>query len=368
MESNVMKNIDRKCLKAFVVLIGFVVGQQAYAQDSCQIQLRIEDAPGGAFTEAQDSYNLDGDQVGVVVPKEGAFEVEGYFTEVPWGVNNNLLFVRDRDCRVEGLSVEITVGETAYPVQFDGQFGGMTCGGTTFEWPTGAEPWAGCFTNGQAALPTDWSAGATFKISRADTPPPAPEECEEGVHLEEAFGGATYDATDCANPVYTFPAGANDAGPIFPWAGFADLIAADGAYPYSFPYGGEITFTASSATAEAQRVRFKFEREGFPGDTTGFYTDWVDVPAELVGGRSALSVSFDGSEGEYNNFLMYIEKTDPADTNAITMTGLAVVPAAAPPPPPAPPAAPATPVPALPLWGLLGLVGLVGLFGFRRRR
>lgn len=368
MESLIMKNIDRKYLRALVVLIGFIVGKQAYAQDSCQIQLRIEDECCGGATVGQDSYNLAGEQVGVVVPKEGAFEVEGYFTEVLWEVKNNLLFVRDRDCLVEGLAVEITVGETAYPVQFDGQFGStgdgaMTCGGTTFEWATGAETWAGCYTNGQAALPKDWSAGATFKISRSEAPPPAPEECEEGIHLEEVFGGAVYDASDCANPTYTFPAGANDGGPVYPWAGFADKIAAEGAYPYSFPYGGDITFTAS-ADAAGQRMRFKFEREGFPGDVTGFYTDWVEVPTE-VGSRAALSVSFDASEGEYNNFLMYLETSGGA---SVAMTGLTVTPAAAPPPPPpAPPAAPATPVPALPFWALLGLAGLVGLFGFRRR-
>lgn len=277
-----------------------------------------------------------------------------------------ILYIAERDCPVEMTEITITDDVGPKDPNFDGIFAGMTyAGGNTWEFPTGAEGYAGAANTDESVKPFKITGGATIAITGRVAPAeaPTPEECEEGIHLEEVFGGAVYDASDCANPTYTFPAGANDGGPVFPWAGFADKIAAEGAYPYSFPYGGDITFTAS-ADAAGQRMRFKFEREGFPGDTTGFYTDWVEVPTE-VGSRAALSVSFDASEGEYNNFLMYLETSGGA---SVAMTGLTVTPAAAPPPPPpAPPAAPATPVPALPFWALLGLAGLVGLFGFRRR-
>lgn len=277
-----------------------------------------------------------------------------------------ILYIAERDCPVEMTEITITDDVGPKDPNFDGIFAGMTyAGGNTWEFPTGAEGYAGAANTDESVKPFKITGGATIAITGRVAPAeaPTPEECEEGIHLEEVFGGAVYDASDCANPTYTFPAGANDGGPVFPWAGFADKIAAEGAYPYSFPYGGDITFTAS-ADAAGQRMRFKFEREGFPGDTTGFYTDWVEVPTE-VGSRAALSVSFGASEGEYNNFLMYLETSGGA---SVAMTGLTVTPAAAPPPPPpAPPAAPATPVPALPFWALLGLAGLVGLFGFRRR-
>lgn len=277
-----------------------------------------------------------------------------------------ILYIVERDCPVEMTEITITDDVGPKDPNFDGIFAGMSySGGNTWEFPTGAEAYAGAANTDESVQPFKITGGATIAITGRVAPAeaPTPEECEEGIHLEEVFGGAVYDASDCANPTYTFPAGANDGGPVFPWAGFADKIAAEGAYPYSFPYGGDITFTAS-ADAAGQRMRFKFEREGYPGDTTGFYTDWVEVPTE-VGSRAALSVSFDGSEGEYNNFLMYLETSGGA---SVAMTGLTVTPAAAPPPPPpAPPAAPATPVPALPFWALLGLAGLVGLFGFRRR-
>ena len=277
-----------------------------------------------------------------------------------------ILYIAERDCPVEMTEITITDDVGPKDPNFDGIFAGMTyAGGNTWEFPTGAEGYAGAANTDESVKPFKITGGATIAITGRVAPAeaPTPEECEEGIHLEEVFGGAVYDASDCANPTYTFPAGANDGGPVFPWAGFADKIAAESAYPYSFPYGGDITFTAS-ADAAGQRMRFKFEREGYPGDTTGFYTDWVEVPTE-VGSRAALSVSFDASEGEYNNFLMYLETSGGA---SVAMTGLTVTPAAAPPPPPpAPPAAPATPVPALPFWALLGLAGLVGLFGFRRR-
>lgn len=277
-----------------------------------------------------------------------------------------ILYIVERDCPVEMTEITITDDVGPKDPNFDGIFAGMTyANGNTWEFPTGAEGYAGAANTDESVKPFKITGGATIAITGRVAPAeaPTPEECEEGIHLEEMFGGAVYDASDCANPTYTFPAGANDSGPVFPWAGFADKIAAEGAYPYSFPYGGDITFTAT-ADAAGQRMRFKFEREGYPGDTTGFYTDWVEVPTE-VGSRAALSVSFDASEGEYNNFLMYLETSGGA---SVAMTGLTVTPAAAPPPPPpAPPAAPATPVPALPFWALLGLAGLVGLFGFRRR-
>ena len=181
---------------------------------------------------------------------------------------------------------------------------------------------------------------------------PTPEECEEGIHLEEAFGGAVYDATDCANPTYTFPGTAEG------YAGFADKIATEGAYPYSFPYGGSVSFTCSGDSA----IKWVFEKDAYPDTEPSIRSEEFSCAGE--GSRVAHTWEFGATgENEFNNFLMYVVERD----TPVSVTGVAVAAAAPPPPPPPAPAAPATPVPALPFWALLGLAGLVGLFGLRRR-
>jgi len=266
-----------------------------------------------------------------------------------------ILYIAERDCPVEMTEITITDDVGAKDPNFDGIFAGMTyAGGNTWEFPTGAEGYAGAANTDESVKPFKITGGATISITGRVAPAeaPTPEECEVGIHFEEVFGGAVYNATDCANPYYELPGTAED------WGGFADKIATEGAYPYTFPYGGSLEFTCSGAND----IYFKFEKDAYPDTEPSATSPTFSCGGE--GGRAAQTWDIPASDNEYRNLLMYVTKGAPA----VLVNGVTVTPAAAPPPPPASPAAPATPVPALPLWGLLGLVGLVGLFGFRRRR
>ena len=66
----------------------------------------------------------------------------------------------------------------------------------------------------------------------------------------EGFGGATI-----ADGVYTFPSGSES------WAGFANKNA--DLYPFSFPYGGQITFNAATQGTDVA-MNFNFEKNPNP--------------------------------------------------------------------------------------------------------
>lgn len=328
------------------ILLSTALSPAALAQDSCGVQIRIEDLPDGAATVHEMAPII-------AVPKTGAFSLTSDIPAVTWAVGNTLLYVRDRDCAIPDMNVKFTIGGTDYDANFDGAFGGMVCGGP-FEWKTGNESWAGCFPSAGNPVGgvTDYSGGATVTISREDTPDPVPEECEVGVHYEETFGGAIYNATDCANPYYEMPTTAQS------WAGFADKITPEGLLPYSFPYGGELTFTC----AGPQKVRFRFEPE--PGVQEPFVESHASGEGYTCDGTPQTWEIPAGTQ-TWGNPLMYVTPGAAMLVRDITITANEEP---EPEPEPEEPAAdPATPVPALPFWALLGLVGLVGLFGFRRR-
>lgn len=330
----------RKVGSAFAaVFVAVALSPAALAQDTCTVQFQIEDAGGGNATVNAQSTEIE-------VPKTGAFSETGTIAGVNWGVNNTLLYVRDRDCEIPDMEVQWTVGGTDYDVNFDGQFGGMICGGP-FNWATGNEPWAGCFPNGNNPIGgvTDYTGGATITLSRTDAPPPTPQPCEVGVHYEEAFGGAVYDATDCANPSYEHPAGQQ------PWAGFADKITTEGLLPYSFPYGAKLTFTCAGDAA--QRVRFRFEPA--PGTQTPFVESHASGDGYSCDGTPQTWNVPAGTQ-TWGNPLMYVKEGEPAVlVKDITITANAA------------PSGTTAPIPALPLGGLLGLVALVGWLGARRK-
>jgi len=337
------------------VLLSAALSPAALAQDTCTVQLQIEDAGGGNATVNAQSTEIE-------VPKTGAFSETGTIASVTWGVNNTLLYVRDRDCAIPDMNVKVAVGGTDYDVNFDGTFGStgagnMICGGP-FEWQTGAEGWAGCFPSAGNPLGgvTDYSGGATVTISRTDAGPAVPEACEVGVHYEEAFGGAVYNATDCANPYYEHPAGKEV------WAGFADKITPEGLLPYSFPYGAKLTFTCAGDAA--QRVRFRFEPEA------GVQSPFVESHASGEGYTcDGTPQTWDVPAGTqtWGNPLMYVKQSAPAVlVKDITITANTEAPDTGDDDNDTTPT-PSVPVPAMPLGGLLGLIALVGWLGLRRR-
>ena len=332
------------------MLLSTALSPAALAQDSCGVQIRIEDLPDGAFTEYEEAPIIN-------VPKTGAFSLTSDIPAVTWAVGNTLLYVRDRDCAIPDMDVKLTIGGTDYDANFDGAFGGMVCGGP-FEWKTGAEDWAGCFPSAGNPLGgvTDYSGGATVTISRTDAGPSLPEECEVGVHYEEAFGQAVYNAADCANPYYEHPATAEV------WAGFADNITPEGLLPYSFPYGAKLTFTCAGDAA--QRVRFRFEPE--PGTQEPYLESHASGEGYTCDGTPQ---TWDVPAGTqtWGNPLMYVKQGAPAVlVKDITITANTEAPDTGDGDNDTTPT-PSVPVPAMPLGGLLGLIALVGWLGLRRR-
>jgi hypothetical protein len=112
------------------------------------------------------------------------------------------------------------------------------------------------------------------------------------VQFTGSFGGAVADGNN-----YTFPTGAEG------WAGFANENA--DLYPFSFPNGGSITFTAS-ATVDTN-INFRFERLPFPDVDPAFSTSNVTISGE----EKSYTVEFDATgENTYASLLMYIVERD----------------------------------------------------------
>ena len=108
------------------------------------------------------------------------------------------------------------------------------------------------------------------------------------------FNGTTYDA---ATSTFNFPRSAES------YAGFANNNTT--LYPFNFPYGGKITFTASVPNGDVG-VYFKFEKDVYPDVEPRIHTDTVTV----TGSTSATyTIEFSGSpvsSDTYKSFLMYL--------------------------------------------------------------
>ena len=215
--------------------------------------------------------------------------------------------------------------------------------------------------------------------------------CEDTstIRFDEAFG--TGAETTCLTDTYELADGAQS------FAGFADGRASDGAnrdnslYPFSFPFGGEISFDCTSVPAgdeAAQRVRFKFEKDGYPDTDPSFFTEWVECPVEGLSQIGGLSRGDQGAGTaddhamhtvvfprkaenagtRYNNLLMYLETPGAAPVQVTNVSITAYT----------------TyeesqryrdrrtnsaeePIPVMPLGGLFGLIGLMAWLGLRRR-
>lgn len=117
------------------------------------------------------------------------------------------------------------------------------------------------------------------------------------VQFTGTFGGAVVDGN-----TYTHPAGAEA------WAGFANENA--DLYPFSFPNGGTVTFTASAAVDT--NINFKFERLPFPDVDPSFSTANVTISGAE---EKTYTVEFDTQgENTFASLLMYIVERDQAVT------------------------------------------------------
>lgn len=275
-------------------------------------------------------------------------------------------------------------GETPAPtgVDFTGLFGGVTfdAATSTYAWPSGSETWGGVANNNADLYPFSFPYGGTitftgalpagaadvnvrFKFERLpfnadDATATEPSFFTEyatvtgtdeatytltigeqgentfssflmyfenmdanviikdvvvtangpsGVQMTGSFGGATL-----ADGVYTFPTGAEG------WAGFANDNAE--VYPFTFPAGGTLTFTASVAEGVADTtLRFRFERRPFPNTDPAF-----DLANVVVSGSTAteysVTIPAQDAENTYESFLMYIVERD----QGVTVTDITV--------------------------------------------
>ena len=111
------------------------------------------------------------------------------------------------------------------------------------------------------------------------------------------FDGSVVDSN-----TYTFPTGAQS------WAGFANLDTT--IYPFSFPGGGEITFTgATGDSVDTVDVYFRFEYNPHPDVNPNFNTEHVTV---VGSGDSSYSVSIPAQDAAntYSSFLFYVVDLD----------------------------------------------------------
>ena len=199
--------------------------------------------------------------------------------------------------------------------------------------------------------------------------------CEDTstIRFEEEFGDV--DAT-CLTDTYSFPADAED------WGGYADKIKDESIYPFGHFYGGgSISFDCEKVGTGSQRIQFKFEVEGFPGNTSGPRTDWATCTApattglgrlsEVVATQDAGSITLQippSPRGEsYNNLIMYLEtkggpsvKVTNVSVNAVRRSDPNSGAATGQP-------SPGLPIPVLPFWALLALVTATGLIAVRKR-
>ena len=92
-----------------------------------------------------------------------------------------------------------------------------------------------------------------------------------------------------------------------PWAGFAANL--DNTDPFTFPYGGTVSFTASLATGGSADLRFKFEKQSHPNTEPSFYTSWVTVDS-VVGRIYTVEIPAQPSANSYESFLLYLEQNN----------------------------------------------------------
>ena len=138
-----------------------------------------------------------------------------------------------------------------------------------------------------ATVGTD-SVDATLTVSVTDVD----EKLATEADFSGSFAGAVVEGNN-----YTFPTGAEG------YAGFSNNNAA--LYPFSFPNGGTVTFTASAAVAT--NVNFRFEKAPYPDVDPAFSTENVTISGE----EKSYSVEF-GAQGEntFASLLMYIVERD----------------------------------------------------------
>ena len=121
-----------------------------------------------------------------------------------------------------------------------------------------------------------------------------------------SFGNATYDA---GTNLYTFPSGAEA------WAGFANEN--NTLYPFTFQYGGKITFNAATQGTDVE-MNFKFEKNPHPDVDPSFSTSNITITGTDVN-QYRLIYLLDQTQ-TYSSWLMYLVTRDAG----VTITDIAI--------------------------------------------
>ena len=118
------------------------------------------------------------------------------------------------------------------------------------------------------------------------------------IDFQYTFGGSErFDGNN-----FRIPSGAES------WAGFAANL--DNTNPFTFPYGGAVSFTASLATGGSADLRFKFEKQSHPNTEPSFYTSWVTVDSVVIisaGGLGLLALKIAIAAFEVNAIVVDID-------------------------------------------------------------
>ena len=284
---------------AIVFVSSMAVTQSVSAQTSCSMRVLLENAPFPDNNPNAVSGNLTFSDA-----------VSTQTATIPAStnpMNNAILYINERDCPIKVDAITITDDDGVQTPTFTEAFGRMTVSADgVYEWPTGAEDWAGV-GNGTAALnPFNITSGATVSITgQVQTSDPACDDTSV-IRFEDAFDGAV---VDCATDTYTWPTGAKD------WAGFGDS-ARGSYYPFDLSNGATVTFDGSTASGSAD-VTFAFENEPYPANSV------VERPpaVSVSGATTSYSIDVDANAATFNNLILYLETRDvPVTVSNITVT------------------------------------------------
>jgi hypothetical protein len=142
-----------------------------------------------------------------------------------------------------------------------------------------------------------------IRLSEPGEEPEEPTVNTEG-SFDADFSGA-FGGTTAENDVYSFPASAET------WAGWANNTGS--IYPLGFPNGGTITFTASSAGADAG-IYFRFERLPYDENDPNATEPSFNTAEVTVSGSEAkeytIAIDAQDAANTYSSALMYFTVRD----------------------------------------------------------
>lgn len=142
-----------------------------------------------------------------------------------------------------------------------------------------------------------------IRLSEPGEEPEEPTVNTEG-SFDADFSGA-FGGTTAENDVYSFPASAET------WAGWANNTGS--IYPLGFPNGGTITFTASSAGADAG-IYFRFERLPYNENDPNATEPSFNTAEVTVSGSEAkeytIAIDAQDAANTYSSALMYFTVRD----------------------------------------------------------